>query len=96
MKFVDDDGGVHGQLDGDVTSICSTIDRPSGFCPLTQGLRVAQQQWPSAMQQAISHTSGSLAVSARRGEKLVNSSMSAVNTTRHTAICLNVFAVIAF
>jgi hypothetical protein len=48
------------------------------------------------MQQAISHTSGSLAVSARRGEKLVNSSMSAVNTTRHTAICLNVFAVIAF
>jgi hypothetical protein len=95
MKFADDDGGVHGHPDIEVISTCSKIGRPSGFCPLTQGLRVAQQQWPSAMQQAISHTSGSLAESARSGEKLVNASMSAVKITRHTDICLYAFAFIA-
>ncbi|MGH9768693.1 MAG: hypothetical protein ACREAB_14785 [Blastocatellia bacterium] len=94
MKF-DDDGGVQGQPDCDRIPTCSMTGRSSGFRPLTQSLRAAQQQWPSATQQAISQKSGSLAESEIAGDKLLNSNTSAANAARHIAICLNAFAVIA-
>jgi hypothetical protein len=61
---------------------------------LTQSFRAAQQQWPSATQQAISQNSGSLAASESAGDKLVNVSVSAANIARHVASCLNAFAFI--
>jgi hypothetical protein len=67
---------------------------PSGLLPLTQGLRAAQQQWPSATQQAISQNSGSLAASEIAGDRLVTSSASAAMIARHVAGCLNAFAFI--
>lgn len=93
MRF-DDEGGVQEKQDCDVIPTGSIMGRPSGFCPLTQGLRAAQQQWPSAMQQAISQNSGSLAESESAGDKLVRSSASAAKIARHVASCLDAFAFI--
>jgi hypothetical protein len=96
MKF-DDDGGVLKQQDCDLISTRSTTGRPSGFWPLTQGLRMAQQQWPSATQHSIAQTSCSVAATSESdGDKLLNSNTSAAKAARHIAICLNAFAVIAF
>jgi hypothetical protein len=95
MKF-DDEGGVQGQPDCDLISTRSATGRPSGFWPLTQGLRAAQQQWPSATQHSITQKSRSAtAASEIAGDKLAPSNTSAAKTARHTAICLNTFAVIA-
>jgi len=93
MKF-DDDGGALGQQDCDRISTCSTTGRSSGFWPLTQGLRAAQQQCPSAIQQAISQNSGSLAASKSAGDKLAKSNVSAAMIAGQVAACLNAFAFI--
>jgi len=93
MKF-DDDGGAPGQQDCDRISTCSTTGRSSGFWPLTQGLRAAQQQCPSAIQQAISQNSGSLAASESAGDKLAKSNVSAAMIAGQVAACLNAFAFI--
>jgi hypothetical protein len=61
---------------------------------LTQGLRAAQQQWPSAIQQAISQNSGSLAESESDGDRVVNNSAITARIARHMDICLNAFAFI--
>jgi len=93
MKF-DEEGGVQGHPDCAAISTGSITGWSSDLCPLTQGLRAAQQQWPLATQQAISQNSGSLAESESAGAKLVTSSASAAKIARHVADFLNAFAFI--